>query len=51
MHDQSDADMREQFDLATQIRDKVSEANSAVITIRSIKEQVRHRRPGRRTPG
>ena len=34
-----DADLQEQFDLAMQIRDKVSEANNAVIQIRSIKER------------
>jgi len=32
-------DIQKQFDLAIQIRDKVSEANEAVIQIRSIKEQ------------
>jgi hypothetical protein len=36
----SDADLKEQFDLAMQIRDKVSEANNAVIQIRSLKQQV-----------
>ena len=36
----SDADLQEQFDLAIQIRDKTSEANNAVIQIRSIKAQV-----------
>ena len=35
-----DADLQEQFDLAIQIRDKVSEANNAVIQIRAIKQQV-----------
>ena len=30
----TDADLKEQFDLAIQIRDKVSEANNAVIQIR-----------------
>jgi photosystem II stability/assembly factor-like uncharacterized protein len=39
----SDADLREQFDLATRIRDKVSEANEAVIRIRAIKDQVKDR--------
>src|SRR5262249_12792421 len=39
----SDADLREQFDLAIQIRDKVSEANNAVIQIRRLKEQVKDR--------
>jgi hypothetical protein len=36
----SDSDLREQFDLAMRIRDKVSEANNAVIRIRSLKQQV-----------
>jgi photosystem II stability/assembly factor-like uncharacterized protein len=39
----ADADLKEQFDLAIQIRDKVSEANSAVIQIRSLKQQVTER--------
>jgi photosystem II stability/assembly factor-like uncharacterized protein len=39
----TDADLQEQFDLAIQIRDKVSEANNAVILIRNIKEQVKER--------
>jgi hypothetical protein len=39
----TDADLKEQFDLAIQIRDKVSEANDAVIEIRRIKEQVADR--------
>ena len=37
----TDADLQEQFDLAIQIRDKVSEANNAVIQIRKIKERGR----------
>jgi photosystem II stability/assembly factor-like uncharacterized protein len=41
--DVSDADLQAQFDLAIQIRDKTSEANSAVIQIRSIKTQVDER--------
>jgi photosystem II stability/assembly factor-like uncharacterized protein len=36
----SDADLREQFDLALRIRDKVSEANNAVIQIRGLKQQI-----------
>ena len=36
----TDADLKEQFDLAIQIRDKVSEANRAVIQIREMKQQV-----------
>jgi hypothetical protein len=39
----SDADLSEQFDLALRIRDKVSEANEAVIRIRAVKEQVKDR--------
>jgi len=39
----TDADLKEQFDLAIQVRDKVSEANNAVIRIRDIKEQVAER--------
>ena len=39
----SDADLREQFDLATRIRDKASEANNAVIQIRSLKQQIADR--------
>jgi photosystem II stability/assembly factor-like uncharacterized protein len=39
----TDADLKEQFDLAIRIRDKVSEANSTVILIRSIKQQVKDR--------
>jgi photosystem II stability/assembly factor-like uncharacterized protein len=39
----TDADLNEQFALAIQIRDKASEANNAVILIRSIKDQVKER--------
>ena len=39
----TDADLKEQFDLALQIRDKVSEANNAVIQIRKIKDDVASR--------
>ena len=39
----TDADLKEQFDLAIQIRDKVSEANNAVIQIRKIKDGVAER--------
>jgi hypothetical protein len=39
----TDADLRAQFALAMQIRDKVSEANQAVIDIRRVKEQVTDR--------
>ena len=41
--DVSDADLQEQFALAIQIRDKVSEANNAVIQIRNIKREVADR--------
>jgi hypothetical protein len=37
------ADLREQFDLAIEIRDKVSEANNAVIQIRDLKKQTTER--------
>jgi photosystem II stability/assembly factor-like uncharacterized protein len=36
----TDADLKEQFDLAIRIRDKTSEANNAVIRIRALKAQV-----------
>ena len=36
----TDADLKEQFDLALRVRDKVSEANNAVIQIRSLKQQI-----------
>jgi photosystem II stability/assembly factor-like uncharacterized protein len=39
----SDADLQEQFTLGLQIRDKVSEANNAVILIRRIKDDVKDR--------
>ena len=39
----TDADLKEQFDLAIQIRDKVSEANNAVMLIRTVKQQVKER--------
>jgi photosystem II stability/assembly factor-like uncharacterized protein len=39
----TDADLREQFDLAIQIRDKASEANNAVIQIRAVKQQINER--------
>ena len=35
--------MRQQFDLALQIRDKLSEANQAVINIRDLKKQTEDR--------
>ena len=39
----SQADLQAQFDLATQIRDKVNEANEAVIHIRTIKKEIADR--------
>jgi len=39
----SEADLHEQYKLSAQVRDKVSEANNAVIQIRSIREQVNER--------
>ncbi|HEX7138679.1 MAG TPA: hypothetical protein VF219_12555, partial [Vicinamibacterales bacterium] len=36
----SDADLHEQFELASRIRDKVNEANNAIIQIRKIKQQL-----------
>jgi len=36
----TDADLREQFELAMEIRDRTSEANQAVIRVREIKEQI-----------
>jgi photosystem II stability/assembly factor-like uncharacterized protein len=41
--DVTDQDLQAQFDLAIRIRDKVSEANQAVIDIRSMKTQVADR--------
>jgi photosystem II stability/assembly factor-like uncharacterized protein len=38
--DVTDADLQAQFDLAIQVRDKLSEANSAVIQIRALKSQI-----------
>jgi hypothetical protein len=38
-----EADLREQFDLAIQIRDKVNEANNAVIQMRRLKQQLADR--------
>ena len=39
----SDADLKEQFELASRIRDKVNEANNAIIQIRRIKQQLSDR--------
>ena len=38
--DVTDADMRAQFSMASKIRDKVTEANQAVIEIRNVKAQI-----------
>jgi photosystem II stability/assembly factor-like uncharacterized protein len=43
MHEATDADLQKQFALAIQLRDKVSEANNAVIQIRDLKSQVADR--------
>jgi photosystem II stability/assembly factor-like uncharacterized protein len=45
----TDADLKEQFDLLMRIRDKTSEANDAVKTIRNVKAQLADR--GRRITG
>jgi photosystem II stability/assembly factor-like uncharacterized protein len=42
-HPATDADLAAQFALAIQLRDKVSEANKAVIEIRDLKQQVADR--------
>jgi hypothetical protein len=39
----TDADFRAQFDLAMQVRDRVSAADEAVLRIRSLKDQARSR--------
>ena len=39
----TEADLHEQFKLSVRVRDKVSEANNAVIQIRSIRDQVNER--------
>ena len=43
----TDADLVEQFTLAKAISDKVTVANEAVLRIRSLKEQIGERAPGR----
>jgi hypothetical protein len=40
----TDADLIEQFTLAREINDRVSDANNAVIRIRSLKDQIKDRR-------
>ncbi len=42
----TDADFRAQFDLAMQVRDRVSAADEAVIRIRSLKDQAKSRGDG-----
>jgi hypothetical protein len=42
-HGASDADIQAQFEFASQIRDKVNEANNAVIQMRRIKQQIADR--------
>ena len=43
LREATDADLEEQFALATRIRDKVSEANNAVIQIRNVKRGIADR--------
>jgi photosystem II stability/assembly factor-like uncharacterized protein len=43
MHEATDAELQAQFALAIQLRDKLSEANSAVVQIRDVKRQVTDR--------
>jgi paraquat-inducible protein B len=42
-HSATDADLQAQFDLASQIRDKVNEANNAIIQLRRIKQALADR--------
>jgi photosystem II stability/assembly factor-like uncharacterized protein len=44
LKDVTDQDLREQFDLAMKVRDKVSQAHEAVLLIRGIKLQIADRR-------
>jgi photosystem II stability/assembly factor-like uncharacterized protein len=48
----SESDLAEQFAFALQIRDKTSEANTAVLTIRNVKAQIKDRlaKAGTRSP-
>jgi hypothetical protein len=46
----SNADMEEQFKLAVQVRDKVSEADQIVIQIREIKKQLKDRAEKAKNP-
>jgi hypothetical protein len=43
LHGVSAADLREQFDLATRIRDRVSAANEAVLRVRRLRSQIADR--------
>ena len=40
LKDVTDQDLREEFDLAMQVRDKASQANEAVLLVRGIKAQI-----------
>jgi photosystem II stability/assembly factor-like uncharacterized protein len=42
-HTATDADLQAQYELASQVRDKVNEANNAIIQIRRIKQQLADR--------
>jgi hypothetical protein len=44
LKDVSDQDLREQFDLAMNIRNKTTQANEAVLLVRGIKQQIQDRR-------
>jgi photosystem II stability/assembly factor-like uncharacterized protein len=44
LKDVTDQDLQEEFDLAMQIRDRVSQANEAVLLIRGIRQQIQDRR-------
>ncbi len=46
----SDADLEDQFKLASQVRDKVSEADEMVILIRAIKKQLKDRAEKAKNP-
>jgi len=43
LNDVTEAHLQEQFTLARQIRDKVSEANLAVVQVRSVRDQLKER--------
>ncbi len=44
LKDVTDQDLREEFDLAIKVRDKVSQANEAVLLVRGIKQQIEDRK-------